>query len=323
MKTPSERFQDLMQSIGPEQIAEIEKRMEELKTSPREVSWREDPDPFGQDWAWVEGAKSSQQAMTSPRVDPVITTIPWRRRLLWASGIAASLAALAFGAWAALPRKLAIREQSLAAWVAHKLVPNGGGLSLTAAPEDEDSDRSPMTTGVDRPLDAKPPAQPNIYAPIRIQEQLVIPTLSDPVTKGVARPVPTVTEKARSGALFYLEFSSAGARGEGSAVAIRVGPGFAEVLAQEVPFGASDVTSYLGPLKMADVENSYLVIIADRRSVSLLDTVAATLPRGNSSPEDGAAWRFELAAALMKAGHEWYGLQRIIVQPEAAPVPPR
>jgi len=39
--------------MRPEHIAEIERRVAELSSNPGKVEWRDDPDPFGRNWDWV------------------------------------------------------------------------------------------------------------------------------------------------------------------------------------------------------------------------------------------------------------------------------
>jgi hypothetical protein len=272
------------------------------------------------DWLWLDRADDPDASPGPRRADLGSTSISWRPRLLWASSVAASIAAAVLGGWYLLSPG-PIRDVPVAAWTSHRLVPGGDGVSLTAAPGDEDADRSPLVVGGERPLEANPPSQPNIYAPLRVQKQLILQ--GGPGAGAAGGVIRSVSESVRPGSLFYLEFSTVGSRGEGTAVAIRLIPGPSEAVPQEVPFRPGDGTSYIGPLEVGGGEAEYLVVIADRRDEPLLETVRVALGRGRAPMGDDAALREKIADALERAGHRWYGLQRIKVKPEDARVPPR
>ncbi len=332
MKTPSERFHDLMRSIGPEQMAQIEQKMEELSSSPGEVAWRDDPDPFGRDWDWLHGPEQGRERSARPvdensvaRAGPGEVLSPARRpvvpaagrRLLWVSGIAASIAAAAFGTWTVL-RRGPIHERDVAAWVTQRLEPGVGGIRI-AAPAGEDEVGAPVLKGLDRPQDALAPSTPNVYAPLRIQDQLVVSEVPPPVAPGLPAqaPVRSVAESVHPGALFYLEFTTASTTSPGSAVVVVSRGGAWSLLSDEVEVTPADKTAYIGPLRMDENGASYFVILADRTSTPLLTTTAKALARGDGAPLSQETLRAKITALLKEAGHTWYGIQRIEVRPES------
>lgn len=342
MKT-SERFRELLDGIGEERLAEIDGMLNDPGYAPQQVPLRNDPDPFGRSWDWVPGpedagshrAEMPRSEVRGDRPDgPGVEApgvVPFRparmrprtRRLLWATGVAASFALVACGTWAFLAaRRGQLREESIAAWVSHRLVPGADGVGIAAPAEDDERDRSPLRMGADRPVDAKPPAASGIYAPMRIQEQLLVPEV--PAGGAMpARPIPTVTEDVRAGSVFYLEFSAASTPTAGTAVVAKLRPGPEHLLWQEVPVDPRDVTGYFGPLKMGDDEAEYLVVVADRAAAPLLSTVARALGSRGGDPLDPDAWKARLSDSLRRAGHEWFAVQRIQVRPLPRAAPAR
>jgi hypothetical protein len=227
---------------------------------------------------------------------------------------------VAFGTWAVLARgRGPIREQDVAAWVTQRLEPDGGGIRIAAPAGDDESAEEPLIRGIDRPQDAPSPASPNVYAPLRVQEQLVIRELpsSRVPSPGAGRPLRSVVEDVRPGSLFYLEFTTASTPSPGSAVVARFRDGSWGLLADEVEVSPDDRTAYFGPIKMEEGRAEYFVVLADRAGESLLSTVAGTLPRGGGAASDPDGWKSRLAASLGAAGHGWYAIQRIETRPGA------
>lgn len=333
MKTPPERFRELLEGFGPEDIGEIEKRLAEPSESARETSWRDDPDPFGRDWDWLQGLEEGRERAPRPgdvnSVEPtgpseVIPLAPRpgapgvARRLLWVSGIAASLVAAAFGTWSVF-RRGPIQERDVAAWVTERLEPGAGGIRIAAPAGGDDEAEAPVLKGLDRPLDALAPSAPNVYAPLRIQEQLVIPEVAPHAAPGLpARaPVRSVAESVHPGSLFYLEFTTASAPSIGSAVVVVLRGGVWSLLSDELAVSPADKTAYIGPLKMDDDGASYFVILADRTSTPLLTTASRAVAAGDGAAPTQEALRSRITDALKEAGHSWYGIQRIEVRPES------
>jgi hypothetical protein len=324
MKSPDEHLREALRSMSPEDLAEIDRQLADSDDATGHVEWLEDPDPFGRSWDWIE--RRRQAAGDGPRkrlavTPPVVRPIRSRSRgYLWASGVAASIFVLAAGAWSLFGTREAIREQQMAVWVGQKFTVRGGTIAIAAAPGDEEADRPPAVLSADRPLDAPPQAQPNVYAPLRIQEQLVVPVATG--TSGLASPLASVTEKVPAGAIFYLEFSAAGIGSPGTAAAIRLAPEPSGVLAQEVPVGPSEWTSSIGPLSPQAAEADYLVVVAGRGAKPLVETLRRAWYEAGPGGTDAEAAKLRIAKALEAAGHAWYGLQRIRVESEAAPPDP-
>ncbi len=53
--TPSERFHALLDGIGEERLAEIDRKVADPDYVLPEVELRDDPDPFGIGWDWLPG----------------------------------------------------------------------------------------------------------------------------------------------------------------------------------------------------------------------------------------------------------------------------
>lgn len=324
MKTPHERLGDLLSSLTDERCDAIDREVADPNYVPEPVGWLDDPDPLGRDWDWLEGPREEIESSSSPSVGGEGLDVPrsrsFKRAALWTVAVAASVFISAAGLWAALGRREVIREQQMAAWVGQKFTVRGGTIAIAAAPGDEEADRPPAVLSADRPLDAPPQAQPNVYAPLRIQEQLVVPVATG--ESGLASPLASVTEKVPAGAIFYLEFSAAGIGSPGTAAAIRLAPEPSGVLAQEVPVGPSEWTSSIGPLSQQAAEADYLVVVAGRGAKPLVETLRRAWHEAGPGGIDAEAAKLRIAKALEAAGHGWYGLQRIRVESEAAPPGP-
>ena len=51
--TPSDSLQAVLDAITPEQIAAVDRKLDDPNFRPREGVFRDDPDPFGRDWDWL------------------------------------------------------------------------------------------------------------------------------------------------------------------------------------------------------------------------------------------------------------------------------
>lgn len=235
MTTPYERLRDLLSSISEEVLDRVDRNLNDPDHVPEPVEWLEDPDPLGRDWDWIEPTSSESNVEVPPRFEdrrePPATipfaspaTPPWKTAVLWASSLAASLIAGAVGYRALTTSSVrpALRQQPMAAWVGPEVGVGANGAAIAAGPDDG-RDQPPIVTNIGRPEDMKPPAAPSVYAPNRIQEQLVVPE-ARPGVVGVARSIRSVQEAVRPGAIFYLELSAAGAASPGTAVVIRTEP---------------------------------------------------------------------------------------------------
>lgn len=199
-----------------------------------------------------------------------------------------------------------------------RLEPGAGGIRIAAPAGDEEAE-APVLKGLDRPQDAVAPSTPNVYAPLRIQEQLVIRELPPGTTPAPPSqaPVRSVAEKVHPGELFYLEFTTASAASSGSAVVAVLRGGVWSLLSEELAVSPADRTAYIGPLRMDDDGASYFVILSDRTSTPLLTTASLTLSAGDGAAPTQESLRAKIAGALKEAGHAWYGVQRIDVVPES------
>lgn len=318
MTTPPDRFRELLDGISDERLAAIDRKLDDPNSSPREVAWRDDPDPFGRAWDWLGGSNREGIAGPSRRDAPQTIRITRRRRLLWVAGIAASVACVSAVAWWARgPRS--IQESRVAAWVGERLETDGGGVRIAAPAGDDEKAEEPLIRNLDRPRDAASPSSPGIYAPLRIQEQLAIPDVPDTLRPGAIVPPPPhpLVEHVRPGSLFYLEFTTASTPSPGSAVVLSVKDGKWRLLWEEVPVTPAEGTCYYGPIRMGDVGARYFVVLADRTTTPLLNTVAATMP-GRAGPDvDPDAMKARLSEAIRKAGHAWFAVQSVETRPAA------
>jgi hypothetical protein len=328
MKTPSERLREHLRAFSDERLAEIDRQAREPGPAPPQPAAREDSDPFGRGWEWLYGrgdaaparpeSPDARGAEPGPEVLPFAASTPTatrRRWMAWASGIAASAAAI--GTWLA-SRHGPLRERDVAAWVVRKMEAGADGGVRIAAPADDGAEaEEPVIRGIDRPGDAVPPSAPNVYAPLRVQDQLVVPELA-PGTVPLAtsgRPLRSLVENVRPGSLFYLEFSTAATESPGTAAVVRTGPGPWRLMQDEVDINPAEGTSYFGPLKMGDGPSDYLLVLADRSGTPLIATLAGLMPTGPGDAADVEAWKSRLARALGRAGHSWYAVRRIEARP--------
>ena len=324
MKSPSEQLDELLDGIGQEQLAAIDRRLEDPSFRPRAGVFRDDPDPFGREWDWLEGP-SREGAVAPGRRDVLQARPPWSRgRLLWAAGIAASILCIATVGWWGL-RQRGLQELRVAAWVGERLEMDGGGVRIAAPAGDDEKAEEPLIRNLDRPRDAASPSSPGIYAPLRIQEQLAIPDVPDRLRPGaINRPPPRrLVEHVRPGSLFYLEFTTASTPSPGSAVVLSLKDGAWRLLWEEVAVTPAEGTCYYGPIRMGDVGARYFVVLADRTTTPLLNTVAAAMPSRAGPDVDPEAMKARLSEALGKAGHAWFAVQSVETRPATGGATPK
>ena len=68
MKTPSERFHELLDGFDEERIAHLEALAADPNHTRPKVEWRDDPDPFGMDWVWEAPPEARAAASTHPTI---------------------------------------------------------------------------------------------------------------------------------------------------------------------------------------------------------------------------------------------------------------
>jgi hypothetical protein len=187
-----------------------------------------------------------------------------------------------------------------------------------AAPAGGDEQATqPLVRNFDLPRDADLPQNPNVYAPLRIQEQLTIPEIPEGSVPDPSRlPVRTLVDSALPGSLFYLSFSTSSAQSPGSAVVVATRGGSFKLLWEEVSVLPREGTGYFGPIRMGESASSYFVIVADRTATPLLTTVANLIAKGDARDGNAEALKRVVSAALQDAGHRWFGVQQIDVRPE-------
>lgn len=323
MKSPSEKFHELLDGFTEERLAAIDKKLDDPNHVPREVAWRDDPDPFGRDWDWLENPNRERVVAPSRRDAPQSIRISPRRRLLWIAGIAASIACVSAITWWGL-RPRPFQEFRVAAWVGERLETDAGGVRIAAPAGDDEKAEEPLIRNIDRPRDAASPSSPGIYAPMRVQEQLAIPDVPETIPPGAISRPPSrpLVEHVRPGSLFYLEFTTASTPSPGSVVVLSLKDGAWRLLWEEMAITPAEGTCYFGPIKMGDVGARYFLVLADRTTTPLLNTVAAALPSRSDHDVDPDAMRARLSDALKKTGHTWFAVQSVETRPASiAPTP--
>lgn len=330
MTRPSEAVRARLR-LTDEERAEVDAGVNDPNGEAKQVEWLDPgPDPLGMNWGWLQEPEAQAVGRTASPTDvPNILSLSGarhsravRQRAFRIAGLAAALLVAAVGAWAALRGSRGeLLEQNITAWATQKLEPAADGIHIAAPADDREPNEQPLINSIDRPRDVERPTAPNIYAPISIQDQLVVPvvppnTTPQPLSE---RPLRTVVQTIRPGSLFYIEFTTASTPTTGTAVLVRTRPEPWQRLRDEVAVRPVDGTCYYGPLKMEEGGVDYLVILSDRTSTPLLATVDRALSIATSGSLDEL--RPRLARALKAAGHGWYGLQRIEVRPEPTRVP--
>jgi len=340
MTSRSERFHELMASLEGDWLDQpIDEKLKDPDYRPREVEWRDDPDPLGMDWEWLypprEGpptARGSESGKTSQgkargsdrrRTELRAPDPPSIRLFRPVITAAAAVLLLSLGVLTATRFFVSdgpIREQTIAAWTTP-----GPSQRSTApgAPPGVTPGTSSYINEVDPAARDTASSTPAVHAPLDAQDDLVVPEISpetvlDPDTPA---PIRSVSAAIPPGDLFYLTFSTLNTPSEGSAVVVRVGPEAWGLLRDELRVRPDVAKSYFGPLKMGDAPTDYLVITADLARAPLLQTVAEALPEGEDRPAI-ETWKTRLRDALEDAGHDWYGVQRIHVEPERFESPP-
>ena len=66
LKSRSQRFHELLDGFDEERIAHLEALAADPNHTRPKVEWRDDPDPFGMDWAWEAPPEARAAASTHP-----------------------------------------------------------------------------------------------------------------------------------------------------------------------------------------------------------------------------------------------------------------
>jgi hypothetical protein len=265
----------------------------------------------------TEAIAGVENLATSPSRPQVTVQVAPRRR--WRSGwrlvgLAATIVVMA-GLWgyiAGLPRKGPLRQESIAVRTVdesygNRMAAGGDGGKETVGQQFGSAD---LDGTENNPSLRADPAALKDLAIRDVPEGADLHTWSKPIT--------TVVSKMAPGVMFYFLFKTPGPETDGTVVAIRMNPGSWKLLWEETPFSAANVNAF-GPIKAPDLKGEdYLVIAADKAGTPLLNTVASCLPKSGSLPARPEAWTPRLAEALQRAGHSWFGLQRVRVEVTAS-----
>lgn len=336
MKPPWERFHDLLANVSDKDLAEIDSRLADPTdmVHTRKVEWRDDPDPFMMGWEWVQSpkqeamiatvagpaaaaSKSSPDPLDPSRPSPrfAVRTGPrWGWKLVGLAAAASIVGAAGLLGYRHLVPSLSpLREESIAVWAADV---NSRRIMAGNA----DPDQVPVAEKIDilgPGIESSRTLPPSVLAPVAVQEALEIAEVPEgaDLKSGRGRPIPTIINQVAPGSMFYLMFKTPGSETAGTAIAIRMGSESWKLLWEETAASAEAPVNVFGPIKARNPAESYLVVAASKTSTPLLNTVSSCLPRRGSRPED---WRPQLADALRKAGHSWFGLQVVRIEAGAA-----